>query len=205
MKHLIAFLFFGFSLLLAQGATTPVSSITCTGQTATVNSTAHGLAASQGFSLSGTSARFNSTITSASANSFTFVLPTGTPCSGFTSGYNAVQAAKQIINTNSIVYPASGTVSIFYLFWFTTTIPIVPACAPSCASAWAGANAAENAALSAGTTVEFAGSIMVAASTSAATIETQVQNQYTTSEVAYTNFLLSGAGFWWNGTAWVNQ
>jgi len=52
-----------------------VSSITCSGQTATVNATAHGLVASQGFSLSGTSPAFNSTASTVTANALTFVLP----------------------------------------------------------------------------------------------------------------------------------
>ena len=54
MKRLILFFF----LVLVVNAAT-VSSITCSGQTATVNATAHGLIASQGFELTGTAAQFN--------------------------------------------------------------------------------------------------------------------------------------------------
>ena len=44
-----------FAILFTLGIhAATVTSITCSGQTATVNSTAHGLIASQGFSLSGT-------------------------------------------------------------------------------------------------------------------------------------------------------
>ena len=71
MKKLIVLLYFAASLQ----ASTSISSITCSGQTATVNSTAHGLIASQGFSLSGTAATFNSTTTSATANAFTLCSP----------------------------------------------------------------------------------------------------------------------------------
>src|ERR1039458_6477859 len=95
-------------------ASVTVTSITCAGQTATLNATAHGIARYQGFSLSGTSGTFNSNAWTASANALTFVLPAGTPCSGFTSGYTSILPAKQIINIGSAPLPAGGNISLTY-------------------------------------------------------------------------------------------
>src|ERR1017187_3463733 len=121
MKNILAIL-----ILSAVASATTVSSITCSGQTATVNATAHGLVASQGFSLSGTAATFNSTASTVTTNSFTFVLPAGTPCSGFTSGYTAVVGAKQIIDigaTPNTMAPGGPTGTLSYLGWYTTVYP----------------------------------------------------------------------------------
>ncbi len=193
-------------ILAASVQAATISSITCSGQTATINATAHGIAVSQGFSISGTAATFNSTAKTATTNALTFVLPTGTACSGFTSGYTAIGPAKQIIVVGSSVNPQNATVTISYIFWFTTVTPVPLPCATTCpTSSWAGASAAENAALVAGTTVEVAGSVAVAASTSAATIQTTVQGQYSAVQTGYGAGLLSGYGYWYNGTAWVNQ
>jgi hypothetical protein len=192
-------------LSVAGFASTTVTSITCSGQTATVNSTAHGLVASQGFSLSGTSATFNSTASSITPNAFTFLLPTGTSCSGFTSGYTSVQAAKQIIKISSTLNPLAGTVTISYLEWFTTSLP--NPCTANCplGSTWPNSSAAENAAIVAGTTVEVYGQLTLPANTSAASAQTSVQSQYSTMQAAFANFLTAGNGYWFNGTTWVNQ
>lgn len=198
MKHLLSVLIFSLSLQAA----TVVSSITCSSQTATVNSTAHGLIASQGFSLSGTAATFNSTITSVTTDAFTFVLPTGTPCSGFTSGYTSVQAAKQIIKTGSTIYPLPGTVVLNYFQWFTTVQPIP---LPGGTSQWPNASAAENAAIAAGTTVEFVGQLSLPANSSVSAAETAVQTQYSVMQIAFANLLTGYNGYWYNGTDWVNQ
>ena len=189
-----------------------VSSITFNGQTVTVNATAHGLVASQGFSLSGTAPTFNSTIKTVTTNSFTFALPaTGPQGALFTSGYTAVQAAKQIIKLSSVAQPLAGKVTLNYLMWFTTSLPIPPAGVDAdgnplaSPSQWPLASAAELAALAAGTTVEFPGTLTIPAATSAASAQTQVEAQYNTMQAAYANFLMAGNGYWWNGTAWVNQ
>jgi hypothetical protein len=122
MKRIFVLLIFA---ALSQAAT--VSSITCNAQVATVNATAHGLIASQGFSLSGTAGTYNSTVGTAggavTANTFTFTLPTGTACSGFTSGYTTVVPVKQIIDISSSANPANATVTLNYLYWFTTAYP----------------------------------------------------------------------------------
>lgn len=179
-----------------------VSSITCSGQTATVNATAHGLVASQGFSLSGTSPAFNSTASTVTANALTFVLPVGTPCSGFTSGYTTIVAAKQIIDLSSSANPAAATVTLNYLYWFTTAYP--NPLSSSTVSAWAGASAAENAALVAGTTVETYGSLTIPANTAAATVQTMVISQYNAMQAGFAGYLLAG-GYWWNGVSWANH
>ena len=205
MKRLALFLIFA-----ALASATTVTSITCSGQTATVNSTAHGLVASQGFSLSGTSATFNSTTTSVTTNAFTFVLPAANPCSGFTSGYNAVVPAKQIIDLNATANPAAATVTLYYLYWFTTQYPNPLPCnwppdGQTCPhSVWPGASPAETAALIAGTTVEVQGQLTVPAATSSSTVMTTVISQYNSMQAGFAGFLLAG-GYSWNGLAWVHQ
>ena len=194
--------------LSAFGAT--VSSITCSGQTATVNATSHGLVASQGFSISGTAGTFNSTVSSTTANAFTFVLPTGTACSGFTSGYTTVVPAKQIIDLSSSANPANATVTLNYLYWFTTAYPNPLPCTlvttnTGCPqSVWPNASAAENAAIVAGTTVETYGNLIVAASTSSSTVTTQVISQYNAMQTGFSNYLLAG-GYFWNGSTWAKN
>jgi hypothetical protein len=218
MKTILALLIFGLSL-----QATTVSSITCSGQVATVNATAHGLVASQGFSLSGTAGTFNSTVGTAggavTANAFTFTLPTGTACSGFTSGYTVIVPAKQIIDLNSSANPANATVTLNYLFWFstaypnplsvfcTTAAPIPPATVgiTTCPqSVWSGASAAENAAILAGTMVETYGQLTVPANTSSGTVTTQIIAQYNAMQTGFANFLLAG-GYFWDGKAWANH
>lgn len=214
MKRLIVFLFAFCSMLPAAGVA--ISTITCSGQTVTVNGTALGIAASQGFSITGSSVsayNINSTAKTASANTFTFLNPTGTSCSGSASG-GTVTPAKQIIDISSAANPGAGNpgnglVTISYVNWFTTWLPVPLACpgvVPVCpVSLWSGASAAENAAIVAGTTVEIAGTITVAANTSSTSIQSNAVTQYAAMQVGYAAGLLSGAGFWYNGTAWVNQ
>jgi len=190
-------------ILSASALATTVTSITCSGQTATVNATAHGLIASQGFELSGTAPQFNGTAATVTTNAFTFLVPTGTPCSTYTSGYTAVGPAQQIIEQAGFPNPSAATVTIHPIYWFTTQFPVPLSCTPSCpTSQWAGANAAQNAAIVAGTTVELTGNIIVPATTTALTLQGLVQSQYTAMQVGFANFLLA-AGYCWNGTTWA--
>jgi len=206
MKRTIALL---FALSLSGWATT-VSSIACSGQTATVNSTAHGLIAGQGFSLSGTGATFNSTATTVTTNSLTFVLPIGQSCTPFTSGYTAVVPAKQIINVSSFVTLA-GNITINYVSWYTVIVPTPLACnlgtsGTQCpTSQWIGASAAENVAIVAGTTIEVPGSITFAAGTASGAISTNLVNQYNAAQASYTSGFLGYSGYWWNGSGWANH
>jgi len=189
---------------LSLGATT-VTSITGSGQTCTVNATAHGLAASQGFELnSGQTNQFNSTVVTASTNSFTFTLPAGSACSTFTSGYTTVNAAIQIVELPGVALVNTGQVSEQALYWFTTVYPNPLSCPNSVCpvSQWAGANAAQNAAIAAGTTVEINAAITVAANTVATAVQTLFQNQYNTMQAGFAGYLLA-QGYCYNGTAWV--
>jgi hypothetical protein len=209
MKSILALLIFA---ALAQA--TAVTSITCSGQVATVNATAHGLVASQGFSLSGSSGTFNSTVGTAggavTANAFTFTLPTGTACAGFTSGYTVIVAAKQIIELGATAAPSAATVTNNYLYWFSTPYPNPLPCNLGTAgnvcpqSVWSGASAAENASIVAGTTVEYYGQATNLASTAAATVAAQAITQYNAMQAGFANFLLAG-GYYWNGLAWAHQ
>ena len=211
MKTIIAIL-----MLSATGFAATVSSITCSGQTATVNATAHGLIASQGFSLSGTAATFNSSASSVSANSFTFVLPAGTACSGFTSGYTAVVAAKQIIDIAATPNPLAvggPTVTLTYLGWYTTVFPTalcssagvpMPPLTTCPVSQYTAISPAETAALWAGTTVELQNQVTYPASTPAATVSSGAVTQYNAMQAGFAGYLLAG-GYFWNGTVWANH
>ena len=211
MKTIIAIL-----ILSMAGFATTVTSITCSGQTATVNATAHGLIASQGFSLSGTATTFNSSTSTVSANSFTFVLPAGAACSGFTSGYTAVVAAKQIIDiaaTPNPLAPGGPTVTLTYLGWYTTVYPTA-LCTPAgvpippltiCpVSQYTSISPAEQAALWAGTTVGLQNQITYPASTPASTVSSGAVTQYNAMQAGFAGYLLAG-GYFWNGTMWAKQ
>ena len=211
MKTILAIL-----VLSALASATTVTSITCSGQTATVNATAHGLIASQGFSLSGTAATFNGTASTVSANSFTFVLPAGTACSGFTSGYTAVVAAKQIIDigaTPNPLAPGGPTVTLSYLGWYTTVYPTalctsagvpIPPLTTCPVSQYPAISPAEQAALWAGTTVELQNQVTYPAATSASTVSSGAVTQYNAMQAAFAGYLLAG-GYYWNGTAWTHN
>ena len=211
MKTFIAIL-----ILSASAFAATVTSITCSGQTATVNATAHGLIASQGFSLSGTAATFNGTASTVSANSFTFVPPAGTACSGFTSGYTAVVAAKQIIDigaTPNPLAPGGPTVTLSYLGWYTTVYPTalctsagvpIPPLTTCPVSQYPAISPAEQAALWAGTTVELQNQVTYPAATSASTVSSGAVTQYNAMQAAFAGYLLAG-GYYWNGTAWTHN
>ena len=208
MKTILAIL-----VLSALASATTVTSITCNGQTATVNATAHGLIASQGFSLSGTAATFNGTASTVSANSFTFVPPA---CSGFTSGYTAVVAAKQIIDigaTPNPLAPGGPTVTLSYLGWYTTVYPTalctsagvpIPPLTTCPVSQYPAISPAEQAALWAGTTVELQNQVTYPAATSASTVSSGAVTQYNAMQAGFAGYLLAG-GYYWNGTAWTHN
>ena len=196
MKTIIAIL-----MLSATGFAATVSSITCSGQTATVNATA---------------ATFNSSASSVSANSFTFVLPAGTACSGFTSGYTAVVAAKQIIDIAATPNPLAvggPTVTLTYLGWYTTVFPTalcsstgvpIPPLTTCPVSQYTAISPAEQAALWAGTTVELQNQVTYPASTPAATVSSGAVTQYNAMQAGFAGYLLAG-GYFWNGTVWANH
>jgi hypothetical protein len=174
------------------------------------------LVASQGFSLSGTAATFNSSASSVSANSFTFVLPAGTPCSGFTSGYTAVVAAKQIIDIAATPNPLAlggPTVTLTYLGWYTTAYPTalcsstgvpIPPLTTCPVSQYVSISPAEQAALWAGTTVELQNQVTYTASTPAATVSGGAVTQYNAMQAGFAGYLLAG-GYFWNGTTWAHN
>ena len=213
MKTIIAIL-----ILSAVASATTVTSITCSGQTATVNATAHGLIASQGFSLSGTAPTFNSSINASglTANAFTFTVPAGTACSTFTSGYTAVVAAKQIIDIAATPNPLAlggPTVTLTYLGWYTTVYPTalctsagvpIPPLTTCPVSQYALISPAEQAALWAGTTVELQNQVTYPAATSASTVSGGAVTQYNAMQAGFAGYLLAG-GFFWNGSTWAHN
>ena len=198
MKPLL-FALFAVSAFAQSLSAATITSITCSGQTATVNATAHGLIASQGFELTGTAAQFNGTAATVTTNAFTFTVATGTPCSTFTSGYTSVNPAVQVVALPAQANPTAGTTTLTYLYWFTTVYPSPLSAGTK--SVWTGANAAQNAAIVAGTTVEFQGSTAFAASTSTSTVQSTILSQYQTEQVSFANFLFAFGCY--NGTTWT--
>jgi len=205
VKRLLLALVCAFSLS-ASGVS--ISTVTCTSQVVTVNCTTCGVAQYQGFSISGTTVatyNINSTAGTASANTFTFTLPSGTSCNGSASG-GTVTPAKQIINTGMIPSVSNATVTIQYVWWLTTATPVIPACAATaCTSAYPKSSAAEIAAIAAGTTVESVGQMNCGSSTAALTAcGTQLIANYQAAQ-AYQQVNNAYVGYWYNGSAWVNQ
>ena len=85
------------SLAFATAPSTSITSTTVAGSTITVNATAHGLVANQGFCIAGSSVSTDNVcgvVAGASANSFTFTSATALACS---SSCGTVTAAKQVI------------------------------------------------------------------------------------------------------------
>jgi len=206
MKRLLLSLICAFSL---SAAGVSISTVTCTSQVVTVNCTGCGIAQYQGFSIAGTSVatyNLNSTAGTASANTFTFTLPAGTSCNGSASG-GTVTPAKQIINIGMIPNVGNATVTIQYAWWLTTSTPTIPACAAtaSCTSAYTKASAAELAAIAAGTTTEAVGQMSCGSATAALTAcGVQLISNYQAAQ-AYQQVNNAYVGYWYNGTAWVNQ
>ena len=97
-----------------------------------------------------------------------------------------------------------------YLYWFSTAYPnplpcTLPPDGATCPkSVWPGASAAENAAIVAGTMVETYGQLTIAATTSAATVQTTVISQYNAMQAGFAGYLLAG-GYFWDGKAWANH
>ena len=151
-----------------------------------------------------------------STNSFTFVLPAGTACSGFTSGYTAVVAAKQIIDIAATPNPLAvggPTVTLTYLGWYTTVFPTalcssagvpIPPLTTCPVSQYTAISLAEQAALWAGTTVELQNQVTYPASTPTATVSSGAVTQYNAMQAGFAGYLLAG-GYFWNGTAWAHN
>jgi len=201
------------SALSAQSAT--ITTVACASQVVTVTcSGACGIAQYQGFSIAGSSVstyNLNSTAATSTTGSFTFTLPSSTPCNGSATG-GTVTPAKQIIALQ--VTPSANGIIATYAFWYTTINPIPLAC-PNLAcpvSAWngnpaasppTGASAAENAAIVAGTTVESVISIPFALSTSGTSIAAQIVAQYSSTQASYNTGFLGYVNYYYNGTSWV--
>ena len=103
-------------------------------------------------------------------------------------------AAKQIIVLSVDTDP--GQIRVNYLLWITTASPIP---LPGAVSQWKGASPAENAALAAGTTVEIQRTLGVAAGTSKASIQAQLQAIFTQTQNVTT---AQPTGCFFDGTVW---
>lgn len=122
-----------------------VSTIAVAGSTVTVNSTAHGIIANQGFCLSAP-ASFCGTVVTAAANSFTFTSAAVAVCA---SSCGTVVPAKQIV---ALAISMPPNQSAQFVCWLATTSA---GAGRSGNSAWSGASAAENTAIANGTTIEI--------------------------------------------------
>ena len=181
-----------------------------------MNATAHRLIASQGFSLSGTAATFNSTASTVTANSFTFVLPAETACSSFTSGYTAVVAAKQIIDipaTPNPLAPGGPYRDVDLPGLVHHRIPHGIMHLRRCANSSTDDMPSESIRLdhSSGTGCAMGGYDGGIAKSShlsclhpAATVSTGAVTQYNAMQAGFAGYLLAG-GYFWNGTAWAKN
>lgn len=177
-----------------------IASITFLGNVVTVNTSGpHGLAAGQGFSLTGVNPsvyNVNSTVVAVnSATQFTFNL--SNPAS-FVSG-GSLLPAKEVIILATMV-PNTGQTTVNYLLWLTTSQPVA---GPS-NSSWSGASAQENAAIAAGTTVETFRTITVPASLTKVQIQAILSADFTAKQTALASAVQPGAFFggYFDGTGW---
>lgn len=199
-KTLSAILLFLSSLAFAATApSTSVTSTTVSGSTITVNATAHGLAANQGFCIAGSSVTSDNVcgvVAGASTNSFTFSSTTALACS---SGCGTVTAAKQVIVLD-VSPPPSQQAHI--LCWVTVPTPVSHAGA---VSAWPGVSTAENAAIAAGYFVELSHFLPTPQGTTAAAFKTQAQQTCATDQAYMNSGITPGVlyGDWFDGTGWV--
>ena len=179
---------------------TTVSSITCSGSTVTVNSTAHGLSAVQGFILSGTAPQFDGTVgLNPTANAFTFALPSWATCASFTSGYSTVAPQQQIVQLPGVPLPSSGQVNEQALYEFTSIYPNALPCTQ--ASAPASMVVASNVgtittgtttAYTAGQSISLAGSAMAAANAAYTVVSVVWPNKLTVATVGVSDGTYSG-------------
>ena len=136
---------------MATAVAVAISAISRTNNVVTVTtSAAHGLAASQGFSISGVadnSFNLNATVASIpSTTSFTFNQ----------SGANASSSGGSVLPAKEVIVLAIRTstpavINVQYALWLTTLVPVPQ---PGAVSVWTGASAQENAAIAAGLVIE---------------------------------------------------
>lgn len=162
------FLLLSVRMFAANASSVAVTTITVSGGTVTVNSTAHGIVANQGFCLSAPAGVCNVAATAAT-NSFTFA---ATGVSACASSCGTVTAAKRAIwlSTQTV----SGGYQVNYILWLTTTSPV----SGSGTSAYTSATSQEKAALQLGNFIEIPRSEFFPLSTTLANAEAQLQNDY---------------------------
>ena len=186
---------------MATAAAVSISAISRTNNVVTVvTSAAHGLAASQGFSISGVadnSLNINGTVASvASTTSFTF---SQAGANASSSGGSVLPAKEAIILEISTGQPQA--IEVRYALWLTTLIPVAR---PGVVSLWTGASAAENAAIAAGTTIEvvrgrdFPSTLTKAQIQGFLQAEFSAQQQYLQGQVQPGQFY----GVFFDGTGW---
>jgi hypothetical protein len=161
MRKLLPLLFlFLFSARAFAITATPtaISTMTFAAGVLTVNSTAHGLAANNGFCILGSSVaadNFCGTVLAVTnANTFTTKLSTGVACAA-TCG--TVQPAKLFLIAGDPFQPAQGQINVTYCIWNTTATPLPVANGTSgCANGETNATLLneENSAIAAGTLIE---------------------------------------------------
>ncbi len=136
---------------MATAASVAISAIQRTNNVVTVTTAAaHGLAAGQGFSLSGVADN------SFNLNGTVLAVPSATTFTFNQSGANASSTGGNVLPAKEVIVleiseTSQSEITIRYLLWLTTTVPVAR---PSATSQWSGASASEIAAIAAGTTIE---------------------------------------------------
>ena len=175
-----------------------VTSITISGNTVTVNATAHGLSAKQGFSLQGVNPsglNINATVATATANSFTFTMTS--PPAWISGG--TIFPAKQVVVLSISAQPGGNQVS--YLLWLTTLNPVPNS---SLSSRFPNVSAQEVTAIQAGTTIEVGRNAFFPSSLSEATIEAYAAADFAGQQAVLEAAIQPGQflGVYYDGTGW---
>jgi hypothetical protein len=189
-------------------AAVTISSIAVAGSTITVvTASAHGLAVNTGFCLSAPASVCAAAKTITNATTFAFDKPSNVTVSACAASCGTGDLAPKAIVLG--VQANETTQIVTYALWVTTLTPLPRSGATS---AWtnaigAGASPSQNAALASGAFIEVVTSFPFPASTSTATMQTIVQNAWTSVQAAVSGTTAPGAfyGFVWNGTTWVQQ
>lgn len=189
---------------MAVSAGVAVSSISVAGGVVTVNTTSpHGLVASQGFSLQGTTgAIYNTNQTVSTApNSTSITFPQGgLSAAGQAGAGGTLFPAKQIIILGISASQGAPEINVEYLLWLAIKVPVPT----SASSRWPNASAAEVAAIAAGFIREVAGSKSFAQSGNKAHIQLELSNEYTAQQVALNASVQPGQffGVFNDGVGW---
>jgi hypothetical protein len=207
MKKLLLVLSLLATPAIASAAVGLTSIAVASGTVTVVTASAHGLAVNTGFCLSAPASVCAAAKTITNSTTFTFDMPSNVTVSACASSCGTGDLAPKAIVLG--VQASQTTQTVTYALWVTTLTPLPRSGATS---AWTnaigtGATTAQNNALASGAFVELVTSFPFPASTTTATMQTIVQNAWTSAQAALAATTQPGAfyGFVWNGSTWVQQ